>query len=433
MDDSALASEFTRQRLARQALMTIAAIILLFWPIDALSTDHVPWETLVVRTVWSAVVLLLARRLPTDRPEAYLSVIRWIVLVSAPALATVTWLAGSVHSALFASLPVLPVAALVFTQDDQVAVQLATALNGVAMIASLLHEPLSWRERVQWLSFAAGMAVVALYGAGLYRRRREAERESERARIEALEKLAASERSRAESGRLALVGQLAAGVAHEINNPLAYVKANLSFLDEQLTALPQELREALGDAREGVTRIAEIVRDLRSFSRTEAEPFASFDLRELFDEAARIASVRMNHTRLVIAPGVELGTLTTSRNRLLQVLVNLLVNAADAIEAARSPDPCVTMHARQVGDRLRIMVEDNGPGIPPELLERIFEPFFTTKAPGSGTGLGLSLSREYVERLSGRLWAENRPGGGAMFVIELPAPIPSGPTRPAAH
>ncbi|XHF14913.1 ATP-binding protein [Archangium gephyra] len=102
------------------------------------------------------------------------------------------------------------------------------------------------------------------------------------------------------------------------------------------------------------------------------------------------------------------------------MLLNLLLNAADAIEDAKVQDGRVAVRAEVEGERVRVMVEDNGPGISAENLPRLFTTFFTTKAPGKGTGLGLALSRQYVESFGGTLRAENRPEGGARFIVELP-------------
>jgi len=106
------------------------------------------------------------------------------------------------------------------------------------------------------------------------------------------------------------------------------------------------------------------------------------------------------------------------------VLLNLLLNAADAIEEAKVRGGQVAVKVEQGGGRVGLVVEDNGPGIKPEHLQQLFTPFFTTKAPGKGTGLGLALSRQYVEAFGGTLRAENRPEGGARFVVELPLALP---------
>jgi signal transduction histidine kinase len=423
-------AELKRQRLARSALTAIAAVIILFWPIDALSLHRLSWVTLVIRLVWAGGVLALATRLPSASREHYLRVIRILVAGSVAALGAICWELGGTNTPLFASMPILPVAALIFTQDDRAAVQLTVAMNSIVIPLLLLHGQAGLTDWVQWLSFMAGMALIALYGTGLYRRRREAERETENARFEALEKLATSERRRAEAERLALIGQLAAGVAHEINNPLAYVQSNLTFLCEQLTGSDDDLREALAEAHEGVGRIGQIVRDLRSFSRAGPEQVAPTRVQELLEEARRVASVRIRGTKVVVEVAKELPPLVTSHQRLLQVLINLLVNAADALEGAATPEPRIRLQAQVADGRLRLAVEDNGPGIPPDLRQRIFDPFFTTKPPGKGTGLGLSLSREYVGQLGGRLELSEGERGGALFTIELPFEPETAATSP---
>ena len=414
-------AEASRQRLTRTGLCAIAAFIVLFTAVDAAAVGRFPTESFLVRLVWAGTVVLLARRLPASSMRAYAAVIRAVVLVSVFCLALVATLTGGVQSPLFIAIPVLPIVALVFTQDDLVAVQLTLATSVVAIGAMLLHERAGWPELARWFSFTIGMGAIALYGSSLFGARRRAELATERSRADVLEQLATSERRRAEAERLATIGQLAAGVAHEINNPLAYALANLNFLSEQIASSEKDSREALGDAMEGLTRIAQIVRDLRSFSRAEGEQLERIELRPVLEEALRLASMRLHGAQVALEVAPELGPIVTAQGRLLQVMVNLIVNAADALEGAtKAAQPAVRVSARAIADRVRICVADNGPGIAPELLERVFEPFFTTKPAGKGTGLGLSLSREYVERLSGRLWAENRVEGGALFTIELP-------------
>jgi len=240
------------------------------------------------------------------------------------------------------------------------------------------------------------------------------------------ERLAESERRRATAERLAVIGQLAAGVAHEINNPLAYMLANLSFLREHVTAKDtseQELSEAFSDAEVGLLRVKQIVRDLQNFARRDAkESLEECQPADAAAEALRLASVRFP-TGTTVANHIpkEAPPVKMTYQRLVQVLVNLLVNAADAMEG-RSPQggPHLDLALERLpNSRLRIVVEDSGPGISDEALPYIFDPFFTTKPLGKGTGLGLALCREYVENAGGRILATNRPSGGARFLIDL--------------
>ena len=277
---------------------------------------------------------------------------------------------------------------------------------------------------------------TALFGSRMYRRMMEAQQAAHDERLRALDQLAESERlrgraerERAEVDRLVLVGQLAAGVAHEVNNPLAYVKANLSHLQREARSLErpldrQELQEVLDETQHGVLRIQQIVTDLRGFSRAGSlEHEEGGRLEEAVGEAQRLVSMRLREgteMQLALAPGLP--TVRLGQRHLVQVMVNLLVNAADAVEMALPARPVrITVSARPVAGGVSLQVDDNGPGIAQDVLPRLFEPFFTTKPPGKGTGLGLALCREYVSRAGGTLHAENHPGGGARFVMRLPA------------
>ncbi|HLM44290.1 MAG TPA: ATP-binding protein, partial [Myxococcaceae bacterium] len=251
----------------------------------------------------------------------------------------------------------------------------------------------------------------------------------ERARREALEKLAVAERHRAQSEKLATVGRLAASVMHEINNPLAFVRSNVDFVHNELLAQPlkaevrAELEEVLSETRSGLLRIQQIVGDLKGFSRMDAEEASACSLAGVVADAARLAAVRFKHVaRLTVEVPGTLPEVFVTPQRLTQVLLNLLVNASDALEekgVARSQGE-IRVRGEMSGSRVVLLVEDNGPGFPPTVLSRLFEAFFTTKGPEKGTGLGLSISRELVERFGGTLCAENRPEGGARLRIELP-------------
>jgi two-component system, NtrC family, sensor kinase len=310
----------------------------------------------------------------------------------------------------------------------------AVTLGSVVVVDVLAGVPV--RTIVLQLVGFVMLLGLALFGTRTYRRMVEAQRLAHQARLQALEQLAESERrrgdaarERAEVERLVMVGQLAAGVAHEVNNPLAYVKANLCFLEREVedTQRPldrDELRGVLAETQQGVLRIQQIVTDLKDFSRAgNGGDEARAVLEEAVLEATRLASVRLRErgeVSLALDPGLP--AVRLEQRRVVQVLLNLLLNAADAVELA---DPTclahITVRAWQVEEGVRVEVDDNGPGIPQEVLSRLFEPFFTTKPPGRGTGLGLALCREYVSRAGGSLHAENRPGGGARFVLRLPA------------
>jgi|GEM_PF-2015584 len=247
-----------------------------------------------------------------------------------------------------------------------------------------------------------------------------------------------------ETDRLAAVGMLAAGVAHEINNPLAYVVANVTFATEELPAAIEaaagveprmqleRVSEALGEAREGCDRVRAIVRDLGVLSRKDAGRVAPVDVRRVLHSACNMAWHQIrNRARLVKDLG-EAPEVLADESRLAQVLLNLLVNAAQAIEPG-DPDRHEIRVVVRTDPRRRVVVEvrDTGTGIPPEVIDRIFDPFFTLKPPGVGTGLGLSICRSIVDGMGGALTVTSELGRGSTFRIVLPSA--SGSSRDEAR
>jgi C4-dicarboxylate-specific signal transduction histidine kinase len=278
---------------------------------------------------------------------------------------------------------------------------------------------------LEWGVLSLLICALALIGAIGFRRVWFSEVEAHRARSEALTQLAASEGRRARAERLALVGQLAAGVAHEINNPLSFVKSNLQFLKRGGPA--EEQREAVDEALQGIDRIAQIVGDLRGLARDEGQEDVLLSVEDVLDEAWRLASTRLRSVRAQreVAPGLP--QVRANRRSMVQALVNLLANAVEAAETADTPARrWVTARAEAVREGVAIIIEDGGPGLSPEVARRLFEPFFTTKG-AKGTGLGLALVREQVGRCGGTVEGVNRVEGGARFTIWLPqaAPVPA--------
>jgi signal transduction histidine kinase len=223
--------------------------------------------------------------------------------------------------------------------------------------------------------------------------------------------------------KLAVIGQFAAGVAHEVNNPAAVVNANLRYLlDVEADALSDDGRSALDDSLKSVQRIAAIVRQLLDAGRlaAAAEKPHPVDLSAVVDEAMLAASARYGK-RARATNRVPAGLHALAQDGVVvQVLSNLVVNATQAISETRR-DGRIVIDAGRDGDRVRVTVEDNGTGIDPQTLRRVFEPFFTTKPAGSGTGLGLALSRGLVGGLGGDLRLESKPGAGTRAILELPA------------
>jgi two-component system, NtrC family, sensor kinase len=227
--------------------------------------------------------------------------------------------------------------------------------------------------------------------------------------------------------KLASVGQLAAGVAHEIGNPLAAVlgyadilRADAAGEGGALTAM--ERQDALSRVKAETQRIHRIIQDLLAYSRpTTDEPMAVDPGKILHSALALLAPQARFRGVQVQASGEPWPEVLASAGRLTQVFVNLLLNAADAMEGKGQ----VQVTGIFAAGRVRLSFRDHGPGVPAELAGKIFDPFFTTKAPGQGTGLGLSISRSIVEAYHGALELDPAPeGGGAAFVVILPAAGP---------
>ncbi len=261
-----------------------------------------------------------------------------------------------------------------------------------------------------------------------------------------------------QSEKMSAIGQLAAGVAHEINNPVGFVSSNLGSLglyvgklldllgryDEKLEALgpPAAFREELrrlkveadfdflrsdiGDllreSAEGLDRVKKIVQDMKTFSHADQLEWQDTDLHEIIESTLTVVWHELKYKAEVVR---QFGTLPRVRclpAQVSQVLMNILVNAAQAID--RAPGRIV-LSTRAVGAAVELEVADSGKGMPPEVIGHIFEPFFTTKPVGQGTGLGMSISYEIVKRHGGQITVDSRPGEGSRFTVRLPLDPPA--------
>ncbi len=249
----------------------------------------------------------------------------------------------------------------------------------------------------------------------------------------------------AASDRLASMGALTAGIAHEINNPLAYVIANLSVLADELPALAvgagggrlKDLTQILGDAREGADRVRRVVSDLKVFSRVDDIATGPVELRPLLEFAANMAFHEIRHrARLVKDYGIDVPSVEGNEGKLGQVFLNLLVNAAHSIQEGRVGQNEIRIVTRtdSIG-RAVVEIHDTGEGISADTLSEIFRPFFTTKPIGVGTGLGLSISRSIVIALGGSMDVKSEVGKGSVFSVVLPAAgrLPASVRPPSIH
>jgi two-component system NtrC family sensor kinase len=304
--------------------------------------------------------------------------------------------------------------ARVAMQTDRIRGLVCVAIHSRGRILGTLtlgrrdEEPFTARE-VALLEATAAQIGLALDNARLFSETRRQ-----------LEQLKRTQAQLVHAEKLSAVGQLASGVAHEINNPLTTILGQTHLLLTQQSDLTAHVQERLRIIAEETARAARIVQNLLMFSRhypAERRPCL------LEDQVRRVLDLKAYQlqqddvqviTELEPCPPVR-----ADEHQLQQVLLNLVQNAHQAM-ARDGSARVLTVRLSVDGERAVIAVLDTGPGMAPEVLPRVFDPFFTTKPPGEGSGLGLSVSYGIVAEHRGRLWAENRPGGGAAFYVELP-------------
>lgn len=233
-----------------------------------------------------------------------------------------------------------------------------------------------------------------------------------------------------ESERMSTVGQLAAGVAHEINNPLSLILANADFLKEQLAELAadasepllQNIRSSITEIEQGVARIGGVAQALGAFSRSGDEVAGPVDVREVIDSTLSLLGNEIKHRARLVRKYGDVPPTWARRSRLGQVFLNLILNAVQAIPvgAAHNHQIRVVTRTNRAGDLL-IEVSDTGAGIPPEILRRIFDPFVTTQVLGQDVGLRLAVSHSIVSSMGGELTVHSILDHGTSFVVSLPA------------
>jgi PAS domain S-box-containing protein len=229
------------------------------------------------------------------------------------------------------------------------------------------------------------------------------------------------------SDRMATVGTVAAGVAHEVNNPLTHIFLNLDQASRSLARIGGDcqhidaVEQAIDRARDGARRVRDIVGDLKTFFLADDQR-REVDLRHITEAALRIANPNLRLKAAVSAQLSPVRRVMANESRLGQVVLNLLVNAAQAIPESDPSNNEVVVRTAMLGERwVMLEVTDTGCGMTQDVLRRIFDPFFTTKPIGVGTGLGLSICHKIITELGGEIQAESEPGRGSLFRVLVPA------------
>src|SRR3954468_23339169 len=239
-----------------------------------------------------------------------------------------------------------------------------------------------------------------------------------------------AEQRRAETERMASLGTLAAGVAHEINNPLSYVLGSLDLGLKELHGLRERLQgeelehvsgavAALDSAREGAERVRNIVRDLMDFSRRGASAGGAVDIEAILDATVRIAWNEIRHRARLVKRYAGIARVSGDEARLGQVFLNLIMNAAQAIDGDPTVNEIALSTSSSHGTAV-IEISDTGGGIRERDLDRVFDPFYTTKPAGAGVGLGLAICRSIIAAIGGEISVSSQPGRGTTFRVVLP-------------
>jgi C4-dicarboxylate-specific signal transduction histidine kinase len=226
-----------------------------------------------------------------------------------------------------------------------------------------------------------------------------------------------------QAGKLATLGELTTGIAHELNNPLNNIGLFVGNAVDQIelgTVEDERVRADLDRAMEQVRKATEIISHLRTFGRAATVTFEPVSLKAVIERSLSLMHEQLRLRQIDVALDVDPNDVVVNGNsiQLEQVFINLLTNARDAL--IESPRKLISIECRRGDSAACVRVADTGGGIPPGLEQRIFDPFFTTKQVGTGTGLGLSITYGIIQEHRGAIWLENRPGEGATFVIDLP-------------
>ncbi len=230
------------------------------------------------------------------------------------------------------------------------------------------------------------------------------------------------------SERMASVGVMAAGVAHEVNNPMTFVIANVDHALQSLSGdyepgAVEEALEALREAKAGAARVSNIVRDLRTLANPHSEGRTACDINQAVDTALTMTANETRHRAEVVRTREDLPNLRAECSRIVQVFVNLLLNAAQAIEPGNAEENRIEISTRQTKGWIEVEICDTGAGISKKEMRKLFDPFFSTKQSAGGLGLGLSICRKIIDEHGGHIRVTSVEGAGTCIIVQLPASL----------
>jgi len=305
-------------------------------------------------------------------------------------------------------------------------------LGVIAVGRKLTSERLGPDER-QLLRTLANQSAIAIENAKAFDEIAQLNKTLEARVEERTRELRDTQAQLVQSEKMRSLGQLVAGVAHELNNPIGFVHANLQLLEDYVERLMRPdsdarrsrtrdaIEKLLARSQEGAQRVKQIVQDLRTFSRTDQAELTQVSVNEAIQRTLALMEPRTKHGIVVERDLGELPEVRCYSGQLNQVFMNLLMNACDALDGHGK----ISVRTRPAQNGVVLEFADDGPGMSPEVRSRVFEPFFTTKPVGKGTGLGLSISHGIVERHGGTMTVDSEPGHGARFTIRLPLAPPA--------
>jgi len=412
-------------------VLIAAFVVVLCWGLDVMILERWALETLWIRLAWAAAFALGALVMVKGSDRAQEITFAILGGTSVGALVALTILTEGSRGPLFGFFIATPFLATFMAPHRPVAIGVTGVAATIGSAVVLLYERAPLAATIPWVVTVAISGFLAVYSCRNFIHQQAAELEAARERARLDEELQWRARQTAEAFKLAhvqqlaAVGGLAAGVAHEIRNPLAAVKLNLSLLRETATG---ELAEQIADMEVAVDRITTITDDLTRAARRATDPIGSCDAHAAISDAVRLTTPRWKHTvEVVQETSDDPANVHMAEGRLVQVLSNLVLNACDALD--ETDEPKIRLQCRDEGDEHVLCVEDNGPGLDDDAKEQLFEPFFTTKDEGKGTGLGLFLCKTYVEQAAGTVLVGKSALGGAAFTIRLPKKAPARPSH----